>query len=1027
MNKGKISFILFFLFIIRSSFEDVLQKLKKLFSNQPMLIYELNKFISKSFRLPLLEQENADTFINKIRSRDEGTFKEVAKAILALKNGELSQDKLINKLEDTLFKYPDLLEEAYLFADPKKINSLNYKKTLANAYKNKDKEMRENKEGRETLRKGSIHNNPKEDLNDSNQRFNRDMSSLNKNQTTPEFLFFSSLKELFTPELYNVIIKLFHLFNEGVLSQHELVELSQPYFSRQIDLFDYLCNMTLSKKMNRRQYAIFNRPNCELDLSKSLRVSSYYELPKDYPYRISSGRNAFESSILNDRLITIPTGSEDDKNPMKKNHYEENLFKFEDQRYEVDLQIEVLSYILSVLEKFYKKLIDENINTMTYSELEKAISPSTLRFIYHFYGEVGQNTIRASLERPKEVWSVIIERIKKKIESKIEKKDEVDKTIKLSFDRFYYKSYDYRSFKFKNFDKKNNNAKAFLKEILLRKKEKLSSANINIIKGGTNSSEFFTSLNLKYHKENVEKKTMGKGKKTILLNEINLDVLEKNPSLRKKLPEIKIIFEDLDTLKLTIALIYYQLFHTSHTDTEKILEYFNPLMINLFGMNMINLVKSLKGNEFSNDKNMNYNEVIEKIKNKKDLTKEEYEEFFKMDKLTEKIKNIFEGGEEEMEESNSKDSKEKFSFFSKMDDSLNLSHSGQSHDNTKTYRDIIIFNNEDTSEKQFLFYPLKQEDDSVFYSNEHCFVFLRYIFCIYERLNKLKEYSENTEENKTENKNISKSLRSKSSSIKNSQQLNIQHSHSHSQSNTECTPEVFKNYFIIYKALLHKKLENPTIYEELCRDILGNESYFLFNMDKLVSLAIRNMATIVNDSLSKEVLNLFKFEMCRKTKPNEKLYFAHYLQLLDNNSSNNFRILINRRLSIMCIHLMDLPNEQNKKDYYDQFKEFVTKTLQDAYTQLYEGNVSDDDPFNIFLIRNQKAVKERKGKTPSFCENNLIFKFDYATKKLQYLCSGCDCIIRSKNEIKTEDKKKTQIKKNICFTKWINQKIKEKK
>jgi len=72
---------------------------------------------------------------------------------------------------------------------------------------------------------------------------------------------------------------------------------------------------------------------------------------------------------------------------------------------------------------------------------------------------------------------------------------------------------------------------------------------------------------------------------------------------------------------------------------------------------------------------------------------------------------------------------------------------------------------------------------------------------------------------------------------------------------------IFKNFIIIYKALLLKKIDNSTIYEELCRDILGNEAYFLFNMDKLISSLIKEMSTILSDNLSKEVLNLFKYEM----------------------------------------------------------------------------------------------------------------------------------------------------------------------
>ena len=46
---------------------------------------------------------------------------------------------------------------------------------------------------------------------------------------------------------------------------------------------------------------------------------------------------------------------------------------------------------------------------------------------------------------------------------------------------------------------------------------------------------------------------------------------------------------------------------------------------------------------------------------------------------------------------------------------------------------------------------------------------------------------------------------------------------------------LLKNFVTIYKAFLHKKIENSNAYEEFCRDILGNESYFLLNIDKLIN------------------------------------------------------------------------------------------------------------------------------------------------------------------------------------------------
>ena len=218
-----------------------------------------------------------------------------------------------------------------------------------------------------------------------------------------------------------------------------------------------------------------------------------------------------------------------------------------------------------------------------------------------------------------------------------------------------------------------------------------------------------------------------------------------------------------------------------------------------------------------------------------------------------------------------------------------------------------------------------------------------------------------------------------------------------------------------------KKIDNSTIYEELCRDILGNESYFLFNMDKLISSLIRVISTIIQDNLSKEVLNLFKFEINRKAEPNEKLYFANYIQLLDNNSINNFRILINPKISVMTIHLMEVPIEPNKKDYYAQFKEFVNKTLQASYTKIYEYNQSVDDPYNVYLRRNINMTKNiRTKENPDLVSNNLLFRFDYATKKLQYLKSDYDIMFYKTGEINKKKRIATKIKKNMIFLAWIN-------
>ena len=44
------------------------------------------------------------------------------KSLFAFKKEEISQEKLISKFEEHLLRHSDLLEEAYLFLDYKKVN-----------------------------------------------------------------------------------------------------------------------------------------------------------------------------------------------------------------------------------------------------------------------------------------------------------------------------------------------------------------------------------------------------------------------------------------------------------------------------------------------------------------------------------------------------------------------------------------------------------------------------------------------------------------------------------------------------------------------------------------------------------------------------------------------------------------------------------------------------------------------------------------------------------------------------------------
>ena len=566
--------------------------------------------------------------------------------------------------------------------------------------------------------------------------------------------------------------------------------------------------------------------------------TSYSELPKEYPNLICSGRDEKISKMMNDRLISIPAGSEDDKNPLKKNHYEEHIFKFEDQRYEIDMIIEILKYAVDELTQLNDRVLHENLESV---ELDKVLGSSTIRFISFFYKEYYSQVLQGIKTHPREAVPIVINRFKKRIDEASNQKTELEKNIKLSFDRFYYKSFDHRSFKLKNFEKKSNNAKAFIKELTIRKKEKLISQNLNILKGGSENFEFYYSINFKLSKE-LANRTLLLSDDKILMKWMDINTVD-SPNLRKKLPEMRLIIDNMEIFKIATSLIFYQIYFSNLNDSQKICESLSSVFENIFKIDVSELVNLLYNNNVENspvmnDKDINYSEIIEAIKNKT-VDNKILEKFYNIESLSSnvlEVDSVSASGKINIPHahahahvcSKSEAAAEEISnvFMSKdmtqndNNSEISLTPSLQSQDTGKTYKDILILEESKVEEGRLIeamFIPLKEQEHILFYANENWFVLVRFIFCVYERLNKLYEYSLSVS-----NEGSFYSSRSFSKD---------------SLSGTEGS--TFKHFIVIYKALIHKKIENSSIYEELCRDILGNESYFLFNLDKLINSVLK--------------------------------------------------------------------------------------------------------------------------------------------------------------------------------------------
>ena len=219
--------------------------------------------------------------------------------------------------------------------------------------------------------------------------------------------FFDQIKDLLTStsrESWSEFVKCLDLYSHDAISRRDMFLLVQELFGpNNADLYDEFKALLSARSAydSSQQDLWFSIPLSEIDFSQCRRCTpSYRILPSDYPRPISSGREAYkESAVLNDEWVSIPIGSEESTSfkQMRKNQYEESLFRSEDDRFDIDMVIDSNMSCIRLLEpiaeeiQHLKSLEDQEGGAPKFSlQLEKnSLGVIHLNAIARIYGEHG--------------------------------------------------------------------------------------------------------------------------------------------------------------------------------------------------------------------------------------------------------------------------------------------------------------------------------------------------------------------------------------------------------------------------------------------------------------------------------------------------------------------------------------------------------------------------------------------------------------------------------------------------------------
>ncbi|CAM9232462.1 unnamed protein product, partial [Discosporangium mesarthrocarpum] len=236
---------------------------------------------------------------------------------------------------------------------------------------------------------------------------------------------------------------------------------------------------------------VWNNPPQNTDLSQCPKVTASYRLlPEDYPMSICRERTQLDKSVLNDRYSSSPVGTEGGGDGVSFKHarksiHEDAIFKVEDERYELDMRIDLVASAVKVLAPVVKEMeehnrqLEEGRNGLPSERLQYKIDKRCLGTLHllaisKVYGDGTQEMFEILRKNPCGALPVIVRRLHQKEVEWRAFRTRANKSWEATQKYSYIKSLDKRSAHQKNEDKKRTSNKFFLADIKERRARQLA-------------------------------------------------------------------------------------------------------------------------------------------------------------------------------------------------------------------------------------------------------------------------------------------------------------------------------------------------------------------------------------------------------------------------------------------------------------------------------------------------------------------------------------------------------------------------
>ncbi|MFS8017316.1 putative transcription regulator Others family [Helianthus anomalus] len=838
------------------------------------------------------------------------------------------------------------------------------------------------------------------------------------------------------------------LWNEGHASKSTKTEEKEREHRREV--------YASKEDMNKEKY--WGKSIQELDLSNCQRCTpSYRLLPADYPIPSVSQRSELGSQVLNEVWVSVTSGSEDYSfKHMRRNQYEESLFRCEDDRFELDMLLESVGATAKRAEDLLNNINNKSISTVVPIRIEDHFTALDLRCIERLYGDHGLDVMDILRRNPSLALPIILTRLKQKQEDWTKCRSDFNKVWAEIYAKNHYKSLDHRSFYFKQQDSKNLSTKSLVTEIkeIKEKNQKDSDLLMSIAAGSRHyvvpNLEFEFPDNeihqdllklIKYSCEEVctTKEQLNKVVRlwTTFLEPLlclpsrpHVSVLSdgaEDAETSTHAPEVNGIPIAADDVKQSkpVACNGDQNGLPDQVDSSKNGLAYGDALTKEDGSRPerdSSPAISLSGREASTSRPNNVTEDVVEAKSKINKVSSSHHRDLPNSGPSEPSK--IEKEEGELSPNNDFDevnyTATKHSGDADDDDSVNASEGAdvsgsesaadecsredheedgdrddlegkaESEGEAEGIDDANFIGGDATSlppAEQFLLSakplaklvikdsPLleaESKDSHVFYGNDNFYILFRLHQVLYDRL-----------------------LSAKLSSASASAEMKWK------TSKDTTPPDLYSRFMAALYNLLDGSADNAK-FEDDCRAILGNQSYVLFTLDKLIYKLVKQLQIVVGDEMDNKLLQLYEYEKSRKPeKFVDSVYYENAHVLL--HDENIYRFQCSSGPSRLTIQLMDDGNEKAEVVAVSMDPSFAAYVHNEYLSVSTERKQS-----GILMQRNKRRFSDldESSAISSVMEgvhmvNGLEYKMSCSSSKISYVLDTEDYFSRVRRKRKS--------------------------